>query len=266
MNHPWTGPALRELRDACGLAEVEFHPEIGSTNDRALQLLRDHDVRQPMLILAHTQNAGRGRGVHRWWSSAGALTFSLLLVPQTPAAQDPAHATLRAGIAIAKALEAELNAIPALVKLKWPNDVLIGEQKICGILVETVGHRPAVVIGCGINVNQSLDEAPEDVRARATSLYEIDGQTRDLTQVLGGVVRQLLAELHEPLPADPSLSWREAFRSRCFLTGRIVELRQGSRTHVGRCLGIDDSGKLRLQTESGIQSFVSGGIERSFLG
>lgn len=266
--HPWDSRTLRELRDATGLTEIEFHEEIGSTNTRALERLRHADWMSPALILAHQQTQGRGRGSNRWWSAHGGLTLSLMVEPRDLSEQALAPLTLRAGLGAAKAVDRVLKgdlSKPSMTaprtQLKWPNDLLLDGRKVAGLLVERVADRPGIVVGIGLNVNQAFDEAPDEIRARATSLFEHDGQTRDLPLVLRELIRGLLEQLvHETDPSAGSSGWVEEFRQRCALTGKVVEVGHGSQRSVGRCEGIDAGGRLVLVSEQGRTAVNSGSI------
>jgi BirA family biotin operon repressor/biotin-[acetyl-CoA-carboxylase] ligase len=240
------------------VAEAEVHAELASTNDRALRLANTA-AQLPRLIVALRQTAGRGRGANRWWAGDGALTFSLLLdAARLPLERWP-QISLTAGGAVCAALTAFLPT--ADVRLKWPNDVYVDGRKACGILVE-VPPAPAtgrIVIGIGLNVNNSLDEAPPDVRARATSLIDVTGTTHDMTDVLIAILQRLDADLAALGVSDTGLPAR--WRRLCLLSGRSVALHDGTRSIAGTCLGIDDDGALLLQTEAGPRRFFGGVVE-----
>lgn len=120
--------------------------------------------------------------------------------------------------------------------------------------------RPTrVVIGIGLNVNNSLAAAPPDVRARATSLCDLTAVPLDLTDVLVALLRRIDHDLSALAAADPGLPNR--WRRLCYLTGRSVAVNDGTRSIAGTCLGIDDDGALRLQTEAGPRRFFGGVVE-----
>lgn len=251
---------LGRIQAASLVARVDFHESLGSTNDRALELAERGDAPLPLLILAERQTVGRGRGANRWWSARGALTFSLVL-EAPPAALSPERwpqLSLAAGLAVCEMLQELLPR--ADCRVKWPNDVYLNDKKVCGILCESVpGWRDRLVLGIGLNVNNSLAAAPAEVRSTATSLVDCDGGARDLTAVL----LELLDRLDEgvrQLMAGRFADQAAAFRQRCYLTGKTVTVVSSGTTIVGRCLGIDDSGHLLLQTEAGQRRIVAGTI------
>lgn len=249
---------LARLYETGCLARIEHYDELGSTSDRALTLAAQDDLELPLLVLAERQTAGRGRGANRWWASEGALTFSLIIQPppeQLPPANWP-RMSLAAGLAICQALEGF--APQALFQVKWPNDVYAEGRKIAGILIESPAQsRGRLVIGIGVNVNNSLNAAPDDIRSRGTALCDLDATTRDMTGVLAAVLSELDIQLRAAADmASISSRWQE----RCLLTGCTVQVQSGTEAITGRCLGIDEHGGLLLQTEMGRRSIVSGTV------
>jgi BirA family biotin operon repressor/biotin-[acetyl-CoA-carboxylase] ligase len=147
------------------------------------------------------------------------------------------------------------------VRLKWPNDVYVSERKICGILVESPPARPArLVIGIGLNVNNSFAGAPAEVQARATSLSEQAGETFDREAVLGEVVARLLGELADL--GSKTAGFADRWAPFCLLTGKVVWIDVGDREVAGRCAGIDASGALLVETQAGRERLFAGVVKR----
>ena len=237
---------------------VEHHAEIGSTSDRALELAGDAALPTPALILAEQQNAGRGRGSNVWRSGLGALTFSLVIErPPGLRRERVALLSLVAGLAVRDTIAA---AAPGrAVRVKWPNDVYLGDRKVCGILVEvppTASDR--IVVGIGVNVNNSFDEAPEEVRRRATALFEATGQTHDLAGTLVDLLVRLEAAWDE-LGATGELPVSR-WSAHCLLTGRHVRLRTPAGEVAGECLGVSEDGELLLETADGVRPLRAGEV------
>lgn len=252
----------RQLLAETFVQQVERRRSIPSTNDRALELARSPDpIATPLLVVTDEQTGGRGRGANRWWGSPGALAFSVLL--DTRQARLPTglwpYASLTAGLAVCEALGALIE--DSQVGIKWPNDVWIGGRKVSGILVESPGDGSGrLVIGVGVNVNNPLADAPEDVRATATALCEAAGRSFPLVDVLGRILRQLSACLELVASRDEGLTRR--WRSRCVLKGRRVEVDTGVRRTAGVCRGIDDDGALVLEARDGLHRVLSGVVTR----
>lgn len=255
-------PASYRICQNTFIRAVEIHPELGSTNDRALDLAAaESPLELPLLIWALKQTSGRGRGANRWWSNDGALTFSVVLdTQQFSLAMDRwPLVSLTAGLAVSAALQ---DLIPhADLTLKWPNDVFLSGQKVCGILVEIPPrHAGKLVIGIGINVNNSLSDAPEELRSRATALCDFANRVWDLEVVLTTVLKQLHEHLKQLGLNDPTLA--ERWHGTCFLRGRTVQHAVGDRLTLGLCQGVDRQGALLLQTEAGLVRVMGGVITK----
>ena len=240
--------------------EIAFRDQCESTNDLALQLAREGGHQLPLLVLAARQTQGRGRGANRWFSAAGALTFSLLLDTRQvlPAPLALPQLSLVAGLSVCEALAPMVPGCE--VRLKWPNDVLLGRRKVCGILVESpASPRDRCVLGIGINVNNSLSAAPEEVRQRAVSLADATGERWDLTGLLVDVLRQLQTQLANL--ADGRLQLTDASRPWCVLSGKSITIAAGKQRVEGVCAGIDNQGALRVRTGESEQRLFSGVVE-----
>ena len=229
-----------------------------STNSYALQnpaVWRE----LPAIILAEQQTAGRGRGKNSWHAGSGALTFSLLVDPQRfgiPQAKWP-RLSVTVGLAIATELS---NRVPdSPVHLKWPNDVYLCDRKVCGILIEAASHSSGLVIGIGLNINNSLAGSPPEVQARAISVCDLLEHPLDRTDFLIGLLRQLERDFTALAEDDPQLVAR--WQSRCWLTGKIVTIQAGPEQVTGLCQGMDETAALWLQTDRGQRSFIGGVIE-----
>lgn len=238
-------------------AKLVYYDELDSTNDLALEMCRQNMPQEGFLLLTRHQRRGRGRGMNRWWSADGALTFSWVpAAGQTPITET-ALLPLAVGLAVTAALQRQHPG--AHLTVKWPNDVLLNDRKVAGILVE-LALQPVqrVVIGVGVNVNNTLTQAPQEVRRRAISCIDAWGRATPRVPLLLDV----LAALDEFLgmmarDRDYVLS---AWRSYCALTGKYVEIQVGRQRVVGQCQGIDDTGALRVYTWQGCQRLTTGTV------
>jgi BirA family biotin operon repressor/biotin-[acetyl-CoA-carboxylase] ligase len=255
------------IRAATFVRHVEIHDTLGSTNDRAAELARESNIDLPALVVARHQTAGRGRGRNTWWAADGALTFSLLIDPREigiHAANWP-QLSLATAVAVCDALTNETDAVRRpqfMFGIKWPNDVLLGGRKVCGILVESPGgSRPAkdrLVIGIGINVNNSWRAAPNDIASNGTALCDISGKEHDLPALLAAVIRAIGLQLRHLQARNPALP--QAWKKLNSLARKRIVLEAGGRAVEGRCLTIADDGAIVLRTASGNQRFVSGSV------
>lgn len=251
---------LNDLQADTFLRGAEHHVEISSTNDRALILCADAELPVPYLVLADRQVSGRGRGANRWWSSDGALLFSVIVDAAEfglPESRWP-QVSLTVGVTVCEVLG---GVASETVGLKWPNDIWLNDRKVCGILVEVPPiQRGRLVIGIGLNVNNSLTSAPPELRDIATSMCDECSAHFDRIKLLRDVLRQLDVNLRRLAASDPALPDR--WRSLCVLRDRSVSIDTGQRIVIGQCLGLADDGALRLQTPQGEQRFYGGIVRR----
>jgi BirA family transcriptional regulator, biotin operon repressor / biotin---[acetyl-CoA-carboxylase] ligase len=160
------------------------HDILDSTNDQAQRLVRVGDASEPTLIHAYAQTAGRGRNGRTWQSPRGGAWMSVLW-PLTRPVEHYVAAPLVAGLAVVRAIRRIVEKhqcvhVP-LVQVKWPNDVLLNDRKVAGILCETASARPQpgaparithLVVGVGINVDFDLSRLAGNLRHPPTTLLE----------------------------------------------------------------------------------------------
>jgi len=221
-------PPLRAEALARALAadgwRVEVLPETGSTN--AVVAERARAGEEPgLVVVAERQTAGRGRLDRQWLSPPRAgLTFSVLLAP--PPAQ-LSWVPLMGGLAVATAVR-EQTGVDAV--LKWPNDVLVGDRKLAGLLAEAVDGK--VVLGIGLNVTTRREELPVE---QATSLALEGADTTDRDTLLRAVLRAL----------SFGEAQRSAYRQLCSTLGRQVRVElPGGDSVEGTAQEVDDQGRL----------------------
>lgn len=246
---------LDALSNLDWLRQLDYHDQLGSTNDRAIRLAGDPEWPTPSLVLCESQTAGRGRGVNRWWAAAGALTFSLLvdIPPHVPRGRR-AWLSLLTGLGVRAALS---SFVGQPLQVKWPNDVYLAGRKVCGILIETAASSGGrAVIGIGVNVNNSLAAAPPDVQARAASLSDHLGRSLDITTVLVAVLDEVWNELERI--ADPELDLPSRWSPHCLLAGKAVRIDAAGRSIMGQCAGIGADGELLVRTPETLERIVAG--------
>jgi BirA family biotin operon repressor/biotin-[acetyl-CoA-carboxylase] ligase len=254
-----------EIRRETFIRHVEIHDTLGSTNDRATELVCDPNLLLPALIAARHQTAGRGRGSNTWSSAEGALTFSVLLDPASlgiSPAKWP-QISLATAVAICDALAEELNPHSTSLAVKWPNDIMAGGAKLCGILIESPGGTaPAknrVIIGIGINVNNTRRKPQRDTAFDSTSCLDLTGRPHDLQRVLIATLKAVEHRLTQHAAADAQLP--EAWQMLSWLTGREVEVQADSGREIrGICTGIDHDGALLVETTAGMQRTYTGSV------
>jgi BirA family transcriptional regulator, biotin operon repressor / biotin---[acetyl-CoA-carboxylase] ligase len=255
----FTAADFARIVESTFVDRVDFHDEIDSTNLRAAALTAGESPseRSTVLVLADHQTAGRGRGSNTWWSTPGGLTFSVLLRPdalELPTSRWP-QLSLTAGLAVCEAIE---RLSPALApQIKWPNDVFVSGRKICGILIEAAtGKQSCIILGIGLNVNNSANTAPPELGERVVALSDVVEAPLRRADVLLGVLEQLTLAVGRL--ATNAADIHGEFSKRSLLTGRTVEIELPSGQLAGRCQGIDADGALLVETSAGVERCLSG--------
>ena len=227
-----------------------------STNTE-LARLASEGAEEGLSIVAEEQTAGRGRLQRAWSSPKGAgLYFSILLRPGIAPDQWPLL-TFMAALAVGDALN-EAGGVET--DIKWPNDLLSGERKICGILAEAIDTPSgrAVVVGIGINLTQAA--FPADLMDVATSVSQASGRQPEREAILAALLRAIsrwYALLSEPGGREKVVA---AWSSRSsYATGKLVQVSNGDEVLQGTTCGVEHDGALRLDTGNGELKLVRAG-------
>jgi BirA family biotin operon repressor/biotin-[acetyl-CoA-carboxylase] ligase len=256
MTHlPLQGDALQEAARAAGAPwQVVVLPEVDSTSTR-LRQLADRQPVHGVVLFAESQTAGRGRRDNTWTSVPGRdLIFSLGWRPDAPPSLWPAH-TQAAALAVCLALETALKLAPAV---KWPNDVLLNDRKVCGILTETANTAdgPLLIIGIGLNMNGAepppgLADSATTLRIAASSPAALDRQSLAL---------RLLTELHRQLSGFSNTGaprpLLDELRRRNWLQDRLIRYTGPGGAGVGTVTGLGPGGELLVRDTDGVERMI----------
>jgi BirA family biotin operon repressor/biotin-[acetyl-CoA-carboxylase] ligase len=220
--------------------------ELNSTNTFALELAKN-PTPQGTVVLADSQTAGRGRLQRSWFSPKGANIYGSLAFSFNSPIQTIGWVPLMAGIAIAQAIE---DHVEIGITLKWPNDILVDERKVGGILCESFKRNSTetcVVIGFGINVNLSEAAFPKDLKLIATSLQIQSQHTLDRHHLLKSIITTLEQGWEELISQGPQ-ACQLAYSSRCSTLGKQIQVQfpDGSELE-GLAQSIGAQGQLQLR-------------------
>jgi BirA family biotin operon repressor/biotin-[acetyl-CoA-carboxylase] ligase len=250
---------LAQLRSELKPFKLHFFPRLRSTNDHAALLRKRGKLFAPAIVLTSRQIAGRGRGTNTWWSAEGSLTVTFVFPVEEHLA--PHQVPLLAGLAVRDAAaEMVESAAGDSVALKWPNDVVHHGKKLAGLLCERV--MKADLVGVGLNVNNDPRHAPAGLRERIVSLSKIAGRSIDMNDALIRVARHLhraLSRRGERLFTE-SLQRYDRFHVLEGRTIRVIEA--GSPKAIrGRCLGLDQQGRLLLRVGNKTLPIIAGQVQ-----
>ena len=265
----WEGRSTKAWAVGMQVPTVEFHSRIRSTSDRARELAQN-GLPLPAIVVADRQSVGRGRRGRGWESDTPSGLWLTAAVGLAAAVAGRGEATvlpLRVGLTVSRALEAFAPEIR--VEVKWPNDIVVGDRKLGGILCE--GVPGAVLIGIGLNLNHPAAELPADVAPPATSLLLECGRAvsrgHALTQ-LADALGELWTRPDAGIAADDlvELNARSALRGRRLSVSGVVRDCTGSvRKAIGLAATAGDilpDGSLEVLDDSGARSrLIAGSVE-----
>lgn len=270
-------PGPRFLRDGSVLYLLD---EVGSTNDfllgrgepargrrcswdgwgwRAQEITRLDPVSDPApgtVVVARRQTAGRGRQ-GRTWSDCGGLNLTVVIPPH--------HASFDRGFSVWLGLLSVLvlrEDFNVDARLKWPNDIMVGDRKLGGILVESTGARSrsriAVAAGLGLNLTTGAADFPPHLFGQATSIYLVNRRRVKPAEIAGRLIARVERELDrfDMLGWEP---WCEILSCLDCLLGREIIVGSGGRRFQGQAAGIDEKGALLLVDAAGATTAFSAG-------
>ena len=227
-----------------------FMPECHSTNDEASRLIQATNILDGTVVITANQTAGRGQRGNTWFVEPGKnLTFSIFVKPTFLQVQDQFYLNIAFSLGLHDYLS---EVVVKKVNVKWPNDILVNEKKICGILIENHlrgQHIQHSIVGIGLNVNQENFSLPSatSLKLETTTEYKLDETLADLLLHLENRFMQLRTNQTQKLLAS--------YLNVLYRKGEEHAFKTGDEVFSGTISGIDVTGKLEIQTENGFRYF-----------
>jgi BirA family biotin operon repressor/biotin-[acetyl-CoA-carboxylase] ligase len=254
-----TEHSVAEAARGAGITALGGHaryaPATGSTNADLMELARAGRTPAWTVLVAGHQQGGRGR-LGRSWDAPPGTSLLVSVVLPLPAVTDAGLPPLAAGVAMADAVR---SACRVDAVCKWPNDLMVGDRKLAGILAEgtVLGETfERLVVGAGVNLTQTVDELPGPL---ATSV-RLEGGRPDAGGLLVSYLSGLVAT-YRPLEPGFGRAVLDAYRARCDTVGRDVRVAVSGRSVVeGIAEGVDEHGALLIRTSSGLVTVSSGEV------
>lgn len=241
--------------------EIYYFSELKSTNIIAKEkaLHGAERINEGTLIIAERQSAGKGRLGREWFSPSGGIWLSIILYPQLSPSYI-SRITLMTAVAVVKAIKV---CTQIKSQIKWPNDILINEKKVCGILTEMSAELDIinwVVVGIGINVNINHREFPENIQENTISLKETS--RKEISRVkLAQTFLQEFEKYYEILKGREFSSILKERKLYSHTLGKKIKVDIGEKIITGEAMDINESGALILKKEDGeLIEIISGTI------
>jgi BirA family biotin operon repressor/biotin-[acetyl-CoA-carboxylase] ligase len=242
-----------------GRTDILHLKETDSTNLQAKNLAAE-GAPEGTLIVAESQHSGRGRKGRTWFSPPGLGIYSSLILRPAISPTEAPGITLMTAVAAAEAVIA-LTGIPA--RIKWPNDIMVKNRKLAGILTEISTEMDSVdfiIVGFGMNVNTPADDFPSDIKKIATSVYAETGKRFPRVKMLQTYLKNF--EVHyETFKKEGFSGIREKWKALTEIIGKKVTVRKVAGEITGKVMDVDHEGVLILQDENGeIHRIFSGDL------
>ena len=250
----------RELTGHLVGSKITCLTETGSTNADAFRMAQEGAV-EGSVVLAETQNSGKGRLGRVWASPKGVNVYASVILRPKVKPYEAAQLTFLSAVAVARAVESLTTLKP---EIKWPNDVLLSGKKIAGLLNEMNSETDGVnfvILGIGVNLNMAIDQFPEDLRHPATSLMIELGRPVSRNDFVAALLRELDC-LYYDFKQHGFAPVREEWQRRCNAKGRHVQVSDsGTVTLTGEFAGIDTDGAMLVRRDDGeLERVISGDV------
>jgi BirA family biotin operon repressor/biotin-[acetyl-CoA-carboxylase] ligase len=238
--------------------DIHLFREVDSTNNVA-QELASEGAEEGTIVIAESQRSGKGRWGKEWVSPEGGVWMTIILRPDVVPNRAP-QLTLMTGVAVAQTL---IQVYDLDVGIKWPNDILIGDKKVCGILTEVKtknGKVDHVLVGIGIDLNVDIDFFPTELHGCTTSLQAELGREVDAVELI-----QRLLEIFEiqynQFQEGNFRNILNQWRKLSSTIGSPVKIHKKGETIYGEAVGVNKHGKLIIELDDGtLRPIISGGV------
>jgi len=242
-----------------GKRDIVYFQETDSTNLRA-KSLADGGAPEGTVVIAEGQTEGRGRRGRTWFSPAGEGIYVSIILRPALSPNEASRLTLLAAVAAA---ETVLQLTPLRVRIKWPNDIMVREKKLAGILTQVSTEMDAVdyiVVGLGLNVNTPLKSFPDDLRNRATSIRAETKQPFPRIRLLR-LYLEIFENRYETFRLSGFQPVLERWKELADIIGRKIRVDLLNHHYKGEVVDIDHDGVLILRERNGtLQRIVSGDV------
>ncbi len=237
---------------------MKYFDSVGSTNSEAKNFFIQGET-EGLIVVAKKQTAGCGRKGRSWLSPVGGLYFSIILNPRLSTEAAPLLGLL-SGCAVFQSL---LSLGVKNVSLKWPNDVMVGEKKIAGILCEVVtmeDESTGIIVGIGVNQNCPIVRMPAGLQWPTTSVVDEIGKETSLESLLCSITNEI-DRLLQTVEAKSSFAgvlneWRKLSST----IGAWVRIHEEGKIIVGLAKDIDTDGALLVETDEGLRTVIEGDV------
>lgn len=232
---------------------IIYFDQIDSTNIKAKELAQQN-IADGSLIISEKQTLGSGRFNRKWVSPSGGLWFTLVLRPEIPPTEAPKITQIAAASIFRALKDFDIN-----IKIKWPNDIILNDKKLCGILAEMKCDMDSVhylVLGIGMNININKEDFDENIKSIATSLKVEFNKQFSRTEVLGSFLNHFEI-LYDKFVNNLDLSETISIcRDHSSIFGKQAKLITYNNEEIVTCVSLSDTGDLIVRDDNGVEKAV----------
>ena len=230
--------------------DIEYYQIIDSTNKEAKSIINNNEATHGMMVITDNQKNGKGRLSNEWFMSPGKGLAMSIIYLKTLSIKKATLIPLASGLAIAKALE-NRGFRP---KLKWPNDIILNNKKVGGVLCESEIKNNiinSIIIGIGLNVNETINDFPEDLQGKATSLF-IETNNSFQRELISAIITTFLERSIQNFD-----SIMDEWLSFCAHLDKKVTFHYRNKKYSGVFKGINSEGHAKIEAEGKVLQFSS---------
>ena len=225
---------------------LKAYPSLPSTNDLAKELAKKN-ANEWTAILSSRQTKGKGRRQNVWHSPPGGMYLSIVLYPSH--AKRMQLLTFAAALSVLHAIQSEYSAFSIKPSIKWPNDILLGDKKICGILTETLfGERMCSIVGIGLNLNQ--ERFPQPLKETAASLL-IETKKKTNAKKMAKAIIETFSHYYTLFNNKKYSKILNEWKKHCITLNKKVNIISVKNTFSGKAMGVDEEGMLKVKLPNG---------------
>jgi BirA family biotin operon repressor/biotin-[acetyl-CoA-carboxylase] ligase len=233
---------------------IKYYKELPSTQT-IVKALAQKDFDEGAVVIAEKQTSGYGRVKRVWNSNPGGLWFSMLLKPVLHPEE-----SAKLALILSIALKQTFDLYKVNAKIKWPNDILINNKKIAGIIIEMYAEQDIInwiVAGIGVNINNQL---PKELKEISISLKEIMNKEIDRTEFICEFFINF-EKLYSSFKKDGFKQFLKEYNNNLLYKNKCVKIDTGYNTITGINLGVDENGMFVINAKNGIKKIISGSLE-----
>jgi BirA family transcriptional regulator, biotin operon repressor / biotin---[acetyl-CoA-carboxylase] ligase len=237
--------------------KIYYYPETGSTNDEAFSL-GNAGAPEGTAVIANSQQSGKGRLGRSWQSPRGVNIYTSVILRPQMESSGASRIPIMVGVAVAEVLD---DYCIGKISLKWPNDILLNDKKVCGILSAAKingGELDFIVLGIGINVNMKDNQFSEEIRGMATSLFIETGREYSREDLIISLYENL-EKWYKQLTLNGFGRIKKKWLSLAPMIGQKVQVVFKDEIIAGKAAGLDDDGSLILVGEANKEIKVMAG-------